>query len=370
MWEANQHNSPNYSARANLYQANSLPHAEFQGEYPVVGGGINMYPSYLGRYNLYIDQDSPAEIEMSIRVNDAGEKVLEADVTMTGDITTTNNKIIFILTHYWNDNYFSTVSFYEEQEFDLSITGESGHFENVVSYDQSWDISTVKAVVLIQSLSSESKRIHQAAINDIELIMDPLEPDFIDFGEVPVGNSVTEQITISNYWGDTMRGTIFPLPTFNIVGSFSIAPYQTETLDITFTPTEETVYNNFIILMSDNPIFDTQLLPVMGTGTVNNDSDDNEISPTINQVIGNYPNPFNPSTTIEYSIGENNVNESLIIFNAKGQTIKEFTNLVPGENSVNWDGKNSQSQSVPSGIYFYILGSQKMNNPKKMVLIK
>ncbi len=370
MWEANQHNSPHYSQRSSLYNVDGIPHAEFQGEYPVVGGGTNMYPSYLGRYNLYVNQESPAEIELSISVNDGGERILEADVTMTGDITTTDNKIIFILTHYWSDSYFSTVGFYDQQDFNLTTAGETGHFENVVTLDDDWDISDVKAVAIIQSLSEESSRIHQAAIGDFELIMDPLEPDYVDFGDVPVGTSVTEQITIHNYWEETMTGMIFPIPSFEIESMFTVAPYSDLTLDITFTPTEAIVYDNYIIMMADNnEVFDTQLFPVYGTGTIGSDSDDNELTPEVDAIIGNYPNPFNPTTFIEYNLTEG-AEESLIIFNIKGQEVRRFNGLETGKNTIIWDGKDNDGKNVPSGIYFSQLASQGKQSSHKMILVK
>jgi len=88
----------------------------------------------------------------------------------------------------------------------------------------------------------------------------------------------------------------------------------------------------------------------------------NEI-PNIQNYLSNYPNPFNPETTIAFSINENEIG-TLSIFNLKGQLIhsQEFE---AGEHSYVW---NAADQS--SGIYFYKLSSPTTNLTKKMVLMK
>ena len=88
----------------------------------------------------------------------------------------------------------------------------------------------------------------------------------------------------------------------------------------------------------------------------------------------NYPNPFNPSTTIQFSNEQNQQNEQLQIeiFNIKGQkikTINSFPNRGLGTSEVIWDGRDENNQPVSSGIYFYQLNLK--NSPiRKMVLIK
>jgi hypothetical protein len=77
----------------------------------------------------------------------------------------------------------------------------------------------------------------------------------------------------------------------------------------------------------------------------------------------NYPNPFNPSTTIEFSIKENETGK-LSIFNVKGQLIenKEFQT---GVHSYHWN-----AEKFSSGIYFYRLQTQSVNQIKKMMMMK
>ena len=90
--------------------------------------------------------------------------------------------------------------------------------------------------------------------------------------------------------------------------------------------------------------------------------------------LSNFPNPFNPTTTIEFSIEQNQQNEltELVIYNLKGQKVKTLVNekLDAGNHSVVWDGKDGNGNSATSGIYFYKLKSGKYTSTKKMILMK
>ena len=96
--------------------------------------------------------------------------------------------------------------------------------------------------------------------------------------------------------------------------------------------------------------------------------------PLVTELIGNYPNPFNPSTTIHFSIEQNQQNEQieLEIYNLKGQKVRELKieNLKLKINEIVWNGKDDNNQPVSSGIYFYKLEAAKYTSTKKMILMK
>ncbi len=73
--------------------------------------------------------------------------------------------------------------------------------------------------------------------------------------------------------------------------------------------------------------------------------------------LNNYPNPFNPSTTISFDITAENSKVSLTIYNLKGQKIKTLFNneLEKGNHSIIWNGNNDLGIPVSSGIYYYKL---------------
>ncbi|MFC1898590.1 SBBP repeat-containing protein [Candidatus Cloacimonadota bacterium] len=88
--------------------------------------------------------------------------------------------------------------------------------------------------------------------------------------------------------------------------------------------------------------------------------------------LSNYPNPFNPSTTINFSIDPNEQYE-LSIYNLKGQIVKTF--LVNSStdlpiNSVTWNGDDDSGEPVTSGVYLYKLKSGNTEISKKMLLMK
>jgi len=76
--------------------------------------------------------------------------------------------------------------------------------------------------------------------------------------------------------------------------------------------------------------------------------------PLETNLIGCFPNPFNPSTTIEFNI-EQNAKAEIEIFNIKGQKIKSFNIYSSTEHSVVWNGDDENSKPVTSGIYYYKL---------------
>ena len=122
-WEGDgSHPSPFYNVRGSFYGLNGIPHVQFGGYISVVGGGGDMYPNYLGKYNMLEDDNSPLSISQTVNVA-GGNIIMQAEVTVTDDITTSNNKILFLTSHYYNSEYFCTVGSYNEQAFGLTTDG-------------------------------------------------------------------------------------------------------------------------------------------------------------------------------------------------------------------------------------------------------
>jgi hypothetical protein len=86
----------------------------------------------------------------------------------------------------------------------------------------------------------------------------------------------------------------------------------------------------------------------------------------------NYPNPFNPTTTISFSIPEESKVE-LTVYNIKGQKVKTLVknDLDKGNHLVSWNGIDESGKSVGSGVYFYKLNvNGKFESVKKCLLLK
>jgi hypothetical protein len=92
-----------------------------------------------------------------------------------------------------------------------------------------------------------------------------------------------------------------------------------------------------------------------------------------NSLENAYPNPFNPTTTIKYSIAERG-HVSLKIYNAAGQLVRTLVDEVQSPQaaafSKTWNGLNDRGQPVSSGVYFYKLTTDDFAQTKKMVLLK
>jgi predicted outer membrane repeat protein len=106
-----------------------------------------------------------------------------------------------------------------------------------------------------------------------------------------------------------------------------------------------------------------------GTGT---DNYELQIS---NFKLNNYPNHFNPSTTISFNISSKDAEDAeIIIYNIKGQKVKTFLNLQINKSpnqQIIWDGTDENNHPVSSGIYFYQLKVDgKQIDTKKCLLLK
>jgi len=90
--------------------------------------------------------------------------------------------------------------------------------------------------------------------------------------------------------------------------------------------------------------------------------------------VSNYPNPFNPSTVICYTIPKEYANKKteLSVYNITGELVKKLVDneLPAGTYYTRWDGKNSMGASVASGIYLYRLTNSGRQVTGKMNLIK
>ena len=105
------------------------------------------------------------------------------------------------------------------------------------------------------------------------------------------------------------------------------------------------------------------------TGFVSNAEETNV--PVMNALLGNYPNPFNPETTICYTT-KAEAKARLEIFNIKGQKIRTLVDTVlkEGNHSIVWNGRDDYSREVASGVYFYRLSIEGKSYQHKMLLLK
>jgi hypothetical protein len=95
------------------------------------------------------------------------------------------------------------------------------------------------------------------------------------------------------------------------------------------------------------------------------------VVPAVSCLTGNYPNPFNPETTITYNLAKDGPVE-LTVFNSKGQKVCTLVdaNITAGKHSVVWHGQDASGKTVASGIYFYRMKTDTTQDIHKMILMK
>ena len=103
-------------------------------------------------------------------------------------------------------------------------------------------------------------------------------------------------------------------------------------------------------------------------------SDTDETVPLGNsRLIGNFPNPFNPETSIRFEVRGSRFVQ-IEVFNIRGQrvrTLLDGTREFPaGEHSVIWNGRDDSGMQVSSGIYFYQMRAGEYQSVRKMILLK
>jgi hypothetical protein len=113
---------------------------------------------------------------------------------------------------------------------------------------------------------------------------------------------------------------------------------------------------NFVNLSFDSSVADM----VMASGT---------------QLMGNYPNPFNPHTSVAFSVGQDSIFGShviITIYNIKGQRVRTLVDEVymPGDYNVVWDAQDDNSREVRSGVYLYRMSTGGYEEVRRMVLLK
>ncbi|MCK5050539.1 MAG: T9SS type A sorting domain-containing protein [Candidatus Cloacimonetes bacterium] len=222
------------------------------------------------------------------------------------------------------------------------------------------------------------------------------------FGKIciidPASNTVTNTLDIG---GVTSSLAIMPSNTVYVADGFgfSLYAYDAETFEIVydnsnpFTPGGTMVTSNnenlFVLGGEYGQNFTVKVFDInenlLNEYTVGQYATDIKIVPEVVSVhddqlpihdynLTNYPNPFNPSTTISFSSTiELTENAEISIYNLKGQKVKTFP-IFPSTNSrihqIIWNGTDENNQPVSSGIYFFnlIVNGNSVASKKCMLL--
>jgi hypothetical protein len=225
--------------------------------------------------------------------------------------------------------------------------------------------------------TNEIVRVHGIAIFDPQQI--PVlnaEPDSLYFGEV----LIEEEMVLSyNLTGENLITDVrIRAPRGYLISTDQDAGYQSiivlepidgnlsQTLYVKFRPLQPRNYfgavRNMTVGATGVPV------RVRGVGVI---EDPEPPEDKAVRSFGNYPNPFNPETSISFSLAEAGP-VTLEIFNSRGQHVKTLINsrMTEGEHTVIWNGRDEANRETGSGVYFYRIKQGKYTANGKMILMK
>lgn len=153
--------------------------------------------------------------------------------------------------------------------------------------------------------------------------------------------------------------------TTNSVGAYSLMNLPVGVYSITASATgfETLVTDNVPVTANQNTTLNIVLEPV---------SNEDPLAPVVATALnGNYPNPFNPETSIRFSI-KDAVPVRLEVYNLKGQLVRNLVNgeLKTGHYQIVFDGRDSMGRPLASGIYMYRLSAGNYRSTQKMMLME
>jgi len=203
-----------------------------------------------------------------------------------------------------------------------------------------------------------------------------LSDDAIDFGTVTAGETGTAEVTVFNYGNlalvgaiETPEGFTAILPDERDTYTLALSPMESMTFTLVFAPTSNADYSGQVIFASNDPQASELPLAVIATGY--NSQSDHGVIATTTALAGNYPNPFNPVTTVRFSLAEQS-KVTVDVYNVLGQRVARLVNesLAAGEHSAVWHGVDDTGRNVGSGIYFCRMTAGRYTSVKKMILLK
>ncbi|MDZ4181792.1 MAG: T9SS type A sorting domain-containing protein, partial [Candidatus Cloacimonadaceae bacterium] len=152
-------------------------------------------------------------------------------------------------------------------------------------------------------------------------------------------------------------------------GTFYLAILETTNASAIGLDTSSNGYSYQRLATTWEPVTSGEIMlrAIVEHGTANDD----DILPVYTLKASNYPNPFNPETTIAFSVPTTGKTD-IKIYNLKGQLVRNLMSrdLAAGNHNVVWNGKDDNGAGVSSGLYFYRVTNNSKTITRKMLLAK
>jgi hypothetical protein len=212
----------------------------------------------------------------------------------------------------------------------------------------------------------------QSVCTDAPLLA--VNPAQVDFTYVPVNQAACDTIFLTNNGPTNLTIAGFdgcataPFSLDSSLVNYTLLPGQSTKLVVCVAPTapgpqscQITVYSN----ASNNPVtipVTNDLVTAIGDGA----------APMPFRIVSVSPNPFNPSTTIRFSLPKAMpvTAEVWSVTGARVRVLAAEKTFGPGENELRWDGRNEQGSPAASGVYFVRVSTQLGEKVTRAVLLK
>jgi len=309
---------------------------------------------------------------------DIEENVIEADWgkvvpgwrMMKGELTATSDELVGAIWTWditekttwvgWDDSY---------QRLPLSFN----YYQWVNEVDGEWTLENY------EWLASPSIVLESGIIYELELDIALTPIDWFDAGDLIISDDARLVIVISTDNGVTWStdniikqwvGNELLELLVDVPEDYKI-PVTPITLSLPLDTDSELIKIGFYVEMLTGQT--TYNLWITNIRVLEGETSDYDITVPTPQVamLSNFPNPFNPETTISFSIPKDGIVE-IDVYNVRGQKVTTLTNefYTAGTHNITWNGRNEEGQSMGSGIYFYRLTTDGHTVTRRMMLLK
>jgi hypothetical protein len=337
------------------------------GEYSLMahadGYVMQFWPGVVGFHNqetIMLTEDLD-NMNFTLSTTYNNDFSISGNVTIEGNVPEDDQQVLIVAVSSEDDD----VDVYTES----TLCGDNGEYELVLDHVGEYYVLAITSGTIPEFYNDSYDWSEADLVNVTSGGVNNLDFDLV----LPQSEGIeTVSGTVTDHNGDTISGATVLMynennipvafATSNQNGQYSLAFLAAEDYTMKATKMYYQAYQTTV-----NPSEQDVVDPIINPTTTNNEIVE------VPQVttISNYPNPFNPTTKINFSIIEkSDVNVS--IYNVKGQKVNTLVNdnMDAGNHSVIWNGKNFNNQGVSSGVYFMRLSTPKQVVSKKINLLK
>ena len=269
---------------------------------------------------------------------------------------------------------------------------ENGDTSGTTTGQEGQTVFTFSGLPWPLSMLNGGKIIFPPGSVEDNITIDVTMPNFTQYendSTVSYGDLILNGVTFDVYVGDSCISPYYFNPPANLV-----LPYDSTMLaDLGMTPDDlwmffytaeealdSTGIHNVVVDPVNNLIyaevthFSTLAIASRSSQNASIISEATDLrEPSRLTLYANYPNPFNPETLIRFDLsGEKPLHIRLSIFNLLGQEVRVLVNKIldPGMQTLVWDGKDEQGNTMVSGIYIYRLRAGQTVVSRRMVFLR